>query len=133
MPHICGPHSNLPNCRYYDQYTTEQNPNWVPAAGTGTMDKQKKFPRLQMNQRWEPKSNNEEPEKEKEPKEIPIQIERGPAVRQGDEDNWAGKKKSAYIRPQGSGQVEGKIYKQDQAPEENIFPRKRRSDLKPNM
>eukprot|EP00092_Neocalanus_flemingeri_P102506 GFUD01131124.1.p1 GENE.GFUD01131124.1~~GFUD01131124.1.p1 ORF type:complete len:128 (+),score=30.21 GFUD01131124.1:34-417(+) len=97
MPHICGPHSNLPNCRYYDQYITEQNPNWVPAAGTGTMDKQKTFPRLQMNQRWEPKSNNEEPEKEKEPKEILIQIERGPAVRQGDEDNWAGKKKSEIL------------------------------------
>merc|ERR1712038_471610 len=32
MPHICGPHSQLPNCRYHDQRRQQQEPTttWVP-------------------------------------------------------------------------------------------------------
>merc|ERR1712106_453703 len=135
MPHICGPHSNLPNCRYFDKLTSEQNPDWVPAAGTGTMDKQKRFPRPQMTHQWEPQSHSMHIDEQKKadgqmaenrsdectPKtegykkhedvQIPIKIV--PAVTAASEGNWAGKNL----------QAEG----------ENIFPRKRRSDLKPQM
>ena len=32
MPHICGPHSQLPNCRYHDQRRQREEPTttWVP-------------------------------------------------------------------------------------------------------
>merc|ERR1711874_500790 len=55
----------LHNCRYYDQLTSSQNPGWVPAAGTGTMDKQKRFPRPQMTQQWEPQSNSMQTDEQK--------------------------------------------------------------------
>ena len=148
MPHICGPHSNLPNCRYYEQYNTEENPNWVPAAGTGTMDKQKRFPRPQMTQQWEPKSesantdqqkmaygpsNNDCKREDTAKLPVPIPIEREPPLRHESKENWVGKKKSFYIQPQRNSPGEIKINKPVHAQEENIFPRKRRSDLKPQM
>ena len=90
-----------------------------------------------MTHMWEPKTNltNVDEPKREDPKDraqvqdkVPIQIERG----SGGEDNWAGKKKSAYIRQQGNVKVEMIVSKPDSAAE-NIFPRKRRSDLKHQM
>ena len=143
MPHICGPHSNLPNCRYYDRYNTEENPNWVQAAGTGTMDKQKRFPRPQMTQQWEPKSdsantgpsNNDCKRDDTAKLPVSVPIEREPPLRHDSQENWVGKKKSFYIQPQRNTPMQIKINKPVQvlAQEENIFPRKRRSDLKPQM
>merc|ERR1712029_576312 len=69
MPHICGPHSDLPNCRYFDSLTKEKNPNWVPAAGTGTMDQKKRMPRQQFVQHWETKSTAEKVKVKNKPEE----------------------------------------------------------------
>merc|ERR1712198_106187 len=99
LPHICGPHSDLPNCRYFDNLSKEKNPNWVPAAGTGTMDPKKRMPRQQFVHHWEPKITAEKVKDQNQPEEIKQKKE--------PENNL------------------------NQNVEENIFPRKRRSDLRP--
>ena len=70
------------------------------------------------------------PDGYKKPENVQIPIERVPAVTAASEANWAGKKKSLYIQPQRRGEGEKKSL---QAGGEIIFPRKRRSDLKPQM
>ena len=146
MPHICGPHSNLPNCRYFDKLSSEQNPNWVPAAGTGTMDKQKRFPRPQNTNQWEPKSNIAQVNQQKMTDGPSLQFQErsmtpkhegarvsdvNPIVINSSHDNWAGRKKSIYIQPQP--QTDRRGCKDDKSSGEDIFPRKKRSDLNPQI
>merc|ERR1711872_1108138 len=92
MPHICGPHSNLPNCRYNQQQQIARSPSetskvWVPI----------KIQRENQNQETDP--------------------------------NWARKKISSQVRPQ----TVRVATKPIQSKEEDIFPRKRKSDLYPQM
>ena len=110
------------------------------------MDRKKRFPRPQNTNQWEPKSNIaqvnqqkktdgqragcQEKDKDCTPKHEVAKISYGNTnVINTSNDNWTGKNDSIYIQPQ---TARGGC-KEKQSSCEDIFPRKRRSDLNPQI